>query len=333
MNKFDKKKPDYKPDYKFDKPYYSKIEPDKEKIIELFKIIKKLNISELIRYSFENQISLNLTDEFGNSLIHIVIMLEKTPDISKLNIIKELYENGVNPDKSNNENQTPLHLACSLQLEIIVNYLLSLKVNINYQDNFGYTPFHYLLAGNSQEIKEHSDNNIEISSDPINIKLDKKLLEIKQLLWPLINSELEDTYPLLNVLKLTIKKLVELDDLKNNIKDIQNNTINTININDINDIKIDIFNIKNKITQNIENKLKMSKNININIHKTEKNSWSPLNDKSELSLIKNGNIQDIIQDDIKKCIYDIEKLINDFSINPTQNKFSHFNDGFNEYQI
>ena len=63
-------------------------------------------------------------------------------------MIKYLYNENTNPDAPNNNNITPLHLACMKQYINIIKFLIDIGVDINYQDNFGNTPLHRLFSGN-----------------------------------------------------------------------------------------------------------------------------------------------------------------------------------------
>ena len=119
MNKFDR----------FDKPFRVLPTFDEKKGLELFNLASKLDTHELLQYSLDNQIPLDYTNAEGECLIHEVINIDsrKASEHAKLNVIKFLIQNRVNPDKSNKNNQTPLHLACKQQLVIIVEYLFSVS--------------------------------------------------------------------------------------------------------------------------------------------------------------------------------------------------------------
>ena len=133
---------------KFDKPFRILPTFDQKKSIELFNLVSKLDTHEILQFSLINQVPLDVINGLGDSLIHEVINIDskKASEHAKLNVIKFLVLNNVNPDRPNQNNQTPLHHACSLQLSLIVNYLLELRVDVNYKDNLGNTPFHYLLT-------------------------------------------------------------------------------------------------------------------------------------------------------------------------------------------
>jgi hypothetical protein len=137
------------PQNRFDKPYITPYFIDPSKITGLFNIFTStFSISELQIYCLKNKISMNQSDEDGNNLIHHVLLPNELGETDKLEIIKFLVDNDVNPEKFNKQNITPLHIACEEQYEQIIKYLLTtVQVEPNPQDNMGNTPFHYLLAG------------------------------------------------------------------------------------------------------------------------------------------------------------------------------------------
>jgi ankyrin repeat protein len=110
---------------KFDKPYRIAPSFDSRKNIEMFDLASRLDTHEMLQHSLINQISFDIADEEANTLIHIVINVDsrKASQHSKLGVIKFLVNNGANPDKPNKYNQTPLHLACHYQYDLIVEYL------------------------------------------------------------------------------------------------------------------------------------------------------------------------------------------------------------------
>jgi hypothetical protein len=108
------------------KPYNTTMYVDQRKQIDLFSIVLNLDTTELLEYSLANKVSLNISNGNDDNLIHVIIKLDplKASEHIKLNIIKFLIDNDVNPDKQNKNNQTPLHLACEEQYPKIVGYLL-----------------------------------------------------------------------------------------------------------------------------------------------------------------------------------------------------------------
>jgi ankyrin repeat protein len=130
-------------------PYRPNLTIPKEKIDTLFSKMNKMDTQEIKQFSIVHNVPLNVSDTNGENLIHKAINIENIlkKEFHRLNIIKFLIQNDVNPDKPNKENQTPLHLACKMQYADIVKYLIETGVNVNYQDNYGATPFHYALQG------------------------------------------------------------------------------------------------------------------------------------------------------------------------------------------
>ena len=328
---------------KFDKPYRIPPSYDAKKYLELFTLASKLDTHEILQFSLINMIPLDVTNENEECLIHEVISID--PRISsqhaKLNVIKFLVQNNVNPDKPNKFNKTPLHIACSLQLEHIIEYLLSIGVNPNYADNSGFTPFHYLLTGHIKTI----DRTTEIidfippakNKDVENIK---KMVHIKTKIWELIQN-LQDKIPLLSTLKFTLKHILEED------TDIVSKQSKILKLITELATKKDSVNIALKVKEEInasrqlikDHILKhfnrMAKLDNFQILNTKDDlSWSPYDNKT---LIRNGNIKRVIKKDLKDYVKEISKINSDFeskviNLNKSGNfQEVGFNDMMNEY--
>ena len=238
---------------KFDKPYRLVQIYDQKKVIELFNIVNNLDTNELLQYSLNNQISFDVIyDDNGDSLIHAVIKIDnrKTNQLSKLNIIKFLFQNGASPDIPNKMNQTPLHLACNYQLDIIVKYLLSINVNPNYTDNLGHYPFHYLFFGKIK-LSPNTTKVLDFIEPPRENKTDflnkKEIIEIKQKIWQIIKDK-----PFLIAIKNTINKLIEKDQINFDFLyeslDIQKDP----NLKKPSDFIYNIFSFNSKITESIK---------------------------------------------------------------------------------
>ena len=197
---------------KFDKPYRLLGTYDTNKVLELFNLVNNLDTNELLQYSFNNQIPFDVINDTGDCLIHEVIKMDirKTNQTSKLNIIKFLVQNSVNPDSPNKMNQTPLHLACNYQLDLIVEYLLSINVNPNYTDNIGLYPFHYLFFGEIKPIGNTS-KVLDFVEPPIQDKTDflnkPEIIKIKKKLWEIIIKN-----PFLITIKNTIDNFINSED-------------------------------------------------------------------------------------------------------------------------
>ena len=303
---------------KFDKPYNIITKFDQKKILELFKYASKLEIHELIQYAYINQLPLNIFNDSGNNLIHEIINIKNTTELSKLNGIKLLVLNNVNPDKINKDNITPLHLACSNQFEHIVKYLVEIKVNINAQDNMKSTPVHYLLKGDIKmfEIKEIK-SLVPYNKSP-NINKNKLINKLKH---DIINNLLTNLdVPLLDTLKKTIFNIISED---SSINDYSNHLKNEIAKKSLTELStLDSTNnlllyYKEFIKSKITSLLGINK-IPIEIHPKEYTSWGPEDpaepDLSNYGLIKNGDNKKYIKKLFKDTIGDIKNLNSKFKV-------------------
>ena len=127
--------------------YNSQIEPSI--INEIISVSQNMNTQELQNAMTRLNTPINLSDNFGNNLIHHTLLNQSSEknEQNRLNFIKFLINNNVNPDSPNQDNNTPLHLAAKFQFEEIIKYLLKLGVNPNFKDSLGNTAFHYYLNG------------------------------------------------------------------------------------------------------------------------------------------------------------------------------------------
>ena len=327
MNKFDKniKYPQYQPQI-----YTPNIELNKS--TDIFNYINESNIDldGLLYYSINNQIPLYTINDQGNNLIHETIKLLNINENTKINIIKVLVQNNVNPNQPNKYNMTPLHYACLQQSNNLIEYLLSeLKVNPNYADNNGFTPIHYILIGKEDETKiEEIEPTYNNPKDKFLYNKDNIII-IKQKLWNLLLNKdynltfingtniLDTIYNSINYIidndKYIIDKITKNNELLydiNNIEHQKNNsdlyyldTINsTINTNN----NIIIKKINDKITNNHNTNIKVQP-INNN------NSWSPYPDYNELTLL-NEDTKIKIKNYINEKIDNIKNFYKNYKI-------------------
>ena len=134
---------------KENKPFIYRETIDSAKIEQLFSSIQDMNTQEIENVVNRNNIPLNLTNSFGNNLIHETLLNEtlQKSELNRLNMIKFLVNNNVNPNSPNKENITPLHLACYYQFSKIIKFLIEVGADPNYKDSLGNTAFHYYLNG------------------------------------------------------------------------------------------------------------------------------------------------------------------------------------------
>ena len=284
----------------FNLPYRPNLSVAKEKVDSLFGLMNLMDTQQIKQFSMINNVPLNVDDVNGENLIHKAINTENIlkKEFHRLNIIKFLVQNGVNPDKPNKDNQTPLHLACKYQFADIVEYLISLGVNLNYQDNYGAAPFHYALQGRLV-LMEPSRELKELIQKPKKIDEEKRqaLIEIKKKVWDLIKDS-----PFISSIKNTIDSSIYSD------KKIKDRTIefyskaaktstNVGTENYIKTYKESIEILRNSIDSTVKSKWNDFPELrNIDIHEKDTNSLSI--DSSKFSHLKDINIKDQLKETI-----------------------------------
>ncbi len=324
---------------RFDKPYRIAPSFDLRKNIEMFHLASKLDTHEMLQHSLVNQIPFDISDEEGNTLIHIVINVDsrKASAHSKLGVIKFLINNGANPDKPNKYNQTPLHLACHYQYDLIVEYLLSIDVNPNFKDNMGLTPFHYLLTGDIKTIENTGEIlNFIPPAKKLDVGKADKIIKIKKKIYDLLITQLiKDEFPIFKTFSNTIANILNNDvefvnqriELEQKIAKLALDTAAPNYLQEIkNTVDIALKALSKKIEKLFNNFPEQGE---LQIHFTEKTSWSHPTNTQPLSLIKNGNIKKQIKSEIKQAsnnIISTNANFKQFNYNIT----SYEEDGLNE---
>jgi hypothetical protein len=282
-------------------PYKPNLTIPKEKIDTLFSLMNQMDTQQIKQFSIVNNIPLNVNDTNGENLIHKAINIENMlkKEFHRLNIIKFLIQNDVNPDKPNKENQTPLHLACKMQYADIVKYLIEIGVNVNYQDNYGSTPFHYALQGQIKLFEPYKEIKDFIQPQKkVDTKKKEQLLEIKKEIWDIIKN-----CKFIKSIEQTIDSTIFDDEIKKYslelYKKISTKITQTEEINYFKSIKEEFDIFKNKIKIIVGEKwLNFPEISDIVIHKKEKNSYDLSG--NDLSFLKNINVKEWIKSKIKK---------------------------------
>jgi hypothetical protein len=290
-------------------PYRPILSVSKEKTEELFSLINMMDTQQIKQFSMINSITLNVESSVtGDNLMHKVITLNNglKKEFHRLNMIKFLYQNGVNPDKPNRENQTPLHLACKEQYFSIVEFLVSIGVDLNFKDNIGFTPFHYALMGKIELYNEPKEIK-DFIEKPKKIDFDKKdnLIKVKQDIW----NKIKDS-PFISAISNTVDTSLYSDEniRKDVLGFIKKISENILKINKADSIKL-IREQVNMLKKNIENSVKEKwgefRDISeLQIHDKESDSF--LLPGNDLSPLKNINVKDEIKASSKKAKDDIK---------------------------
>ncbi len=300
----------YKPSY-YEKDYRPIIKVDNKQITDLFNIVGAMDINEVKQFILREQIPYNVIDNNNNTLIHRVLLendLTKTEN-QRLQMIKFLYSENVNPDGPNNNNFTPFHIACSKQYLNIIKYLIDIGVDVNYQDNFGNTPLHRLFTGNIKPEEKTTIGNL--------IPKPKKIDLINTNLWRTERQKIWDSIknsPFIQAINDTLKNSIGSEEEEINVvKDFQEQLFQLNldltkkdNIKLLKDIQAGSI---HKFKAIIEKKWSKFSNIqDILIHQVEPDSY-PSDDPSKLAVIKNSNTKKHITEMLAKSLSDIKRLL------------------------
>ena len=311
---------------KFDKPHRIQKTVDSKKKLELFDLVSKLDTHEISQFVLNNQISLDITNELGNSLVHEVINIDsrQATEHSKLNVIKFLYSNNADIDKPNKNNQTPLHLACSLQLKLIVDFLIQNDADINYQDNLGSNPLCYLLTGKNTSVDIYDVTEFIPHPKKVDFKLKEETIVLKKLIWRLMQrNDIKRVLPILETIRRTINSIIIEDEEINDIQISTNILITDLASqreldNNIPRIRDQIFENKNIIRRRINSLFQNFRDLdNLAIHSKTETSWSPLEEHNGSALIRDGKIKKIIKRDIENCKVTVDNLKATFTLMDT----------------
>ncbi len=304
-----------KPSY-YDKDYRPIIKIDNKQITDLFNTVGSMDINEVKQQVLKEQFPYNIVDNNNNTLIHRVLLendLTKTEN-QRLQMIKFLYSENVNPDGPNNNNLTPLHIACNKQYLNIIKYLIEIGVDINYQDNFGNTPLHRLFTGNIKPEEKTTIGNL--------IPKPKKMDTININLWRIERQKLWDSIkdsPFIQAINNTLKNSIGGEEEEINVvRDFQEQLVQlNLDLTKKDDIKL-LKDIQagsvHKFKTIIEKKWSKFSNIqDILIHPVEPDSY-PSDDPSKLAVIKNSNSKKHITELLSKSLSNMKKLLIDVNV-------------------
>ncbi len=302
----------YKPSY-YEKEYRPIVKVDNKQITDLFNTVGSMDINEVKQLILKEQISYNVVDNNNNTLIHRVLLendITKTEN-QRLQMIKFLYSENVNPDGPNNNNLTPLHIACTKQYLNIIKYLIEIGVDINYQDNFGNTPLHRLFTGNIKPEEKTTIGNL--------IPKPKKMDIINTNLWRIERQKVWESIknsPFIQAINNTLKNSIGSEEEEVNvIRDFQEQLAQVnLDLTKKDDIKL-LKDLQagsiHKFKTIIEKKWSKFSNIqDILIHPVEYDSYPP-DDPSKLAVIKKSNTKMHITEMLAKSLSDIKKLLDD----------------------
>ena len=298
----------------FDKEHRPTIRVDNKQITDLFNLVGNMNINEVKQFMIMEQLPFSVVDNNNNTLIHRVLLdsdLSKT-ETQRLQMIKYLFNENVNPDGPNNNNLTPLHIACSKQYYHIIEYLIEIGVNVNYQDNFGNTPLHRLFSGGIKIEEKTTIGNLipkPKKKDSVNTK---KWIEERGKIWKDINKSdfiiaIDET--LKNSIGSDEEEIKVVTEFQQQLSQIIPSLEKTEEIKKLKEIQAASVHKFKKI---IEKRWGTLPNIeDIMIHPSLEDSF-PFDDPSKLAVIKNSDTNNYIRGKLYSNIKNIILLLQNF---------------------
>lgn len=121
---------------------------------KLFLTVSEGNYLKIRDFLLNNQMSMGLKNENGESVLHIIIKNSNISKNDKLALVKLGIEKGAPISSFDKNNITPIHLACKYQLPKVVGLLIEKGANVRVQDSQYKTPLHYAIVGESTDCKD-----------------------------------------------------------------------------------------------------------------------------------------------------------------------------------
>lgn len=149
FGRFPQTNPKPKIQYNLGKTFIPEKKISDDLINSLFLIVSEGNYIKIKDFLLVNHSSTIVKNSNGESVLHLVIKNSNISKNDKLELVKLCIEKGAQINSYDENNITPLHLACQYQLKNIVELLLKNGANPKSSDNQYKTPLHYAIVGES----------------------------------------------------------------------------------------------------------------------------------------------------------------------------------------
>jgi len=143
-------------------------------IAQIFSIAQELDVERIKNFMTTNNISYNIVNENGESLLHVVLR-DQNANITqnrRLALVEFLVKQGARINAYDKDNNTPLHFTTKYQWEKISKFLIENGADLSATNNVGRTPLHYISEGGKQVCDKSSNVGSLIPKD-IKIKDNK----------------------------------------------------------------------------------------------------------------------------------------------------------------
>jgi ankyrin repeat protein len=130
-------RPPFNPANRF--PQYKISIPEKktspELVSKLFLTVAEGNYLKIKEFILANQVSMISKNETGESVLHLIIKNSNITEQEKLQLVRFCIEKGAQVTSYDQNNVTPLHLACKFQLVGVVNFFIEKNSKFKTKDN------------------------------------------------------------------------------------------------------------------------------------------------------------------------------------------------------
>ena len=271
---------------------------NKSIIQKLFLLCSDNSISSIKDYILKTGITQNdMIDENGQSVIHIIIQNDTMNQSEKLELLTFFKNRGgiIESYDMNNNNYTPLHIACQKKLTKIVLLLIESGHNVNSLDSSNKTPIFYAITGIEEEcpVKKvdyfiKQKNKLKLNPTDISAISDEVINILT--MDSQFNQFIQHIYASSSTYDRIFREEIE-DILKKNNVEITNIILENKSTLITNDkIKEVVSKTNQSIKSTLKNKFSQSTNKEFEIGITER-GWSP-DDTPQNTVLKDKNISD-----------------------------------------
>lgn len=163
-------------------------------VIKLFSEVSSGNYMKLKDFLLQNQLTMSSRTETGDSVLHMIIENSNITEREKIQLINFAIKEGAPVNLSNENNVSPLHLACKNQLYDVVSLLIENGSAVDYSDSQFKTPLHYSIIGESTQCLNENDIKVKplIPKSHVKTKEISNDIDISQLQTALKNFLVND---------------------------------------------------------------------------------------------------------------------------------------------
>lgn len=195
-----------------------------ENLVEQFFLtVRSADIDKIKEFATSHNLKYNLVEKNGKTPFHAILELDTkfASNRKKLSILQFLKQMGAPMDLPDENDVWPIHLAAGSQSKAIVDFFIDSGVNLNRKDSSNNTPLHYATNGKlipcpTMPIATDLVSGLIPGKAPLNKAIESARLDLITLLsdTPLLSN---DIYHVINTLN-RIPQIYSNDQIKENLQ-------------------------------------------------------------------------------------------------------------------